>query len=210
MTDIPTDQDNDLSSAPSEPTQTPPRNAAEILYPDDQPKPEGEAPDAEKPPAESAEGTAAGEYKLTMPDGVPLDQELMGKAAPVFREMGLSNDQASRLVPLVSEVQQRVVMALGDDFTALKTDWAKAAKSDPQLGGARWSETMRLADTAMTAGGAPKGSEFRELLDESGLGNHPAFIRVFRALGEHLARGASVRGGKLSREQILYPNDIRH
>jgi len=207
MTNIPTDQDNDLSSGQIGPVQTPPANAAEILYPDDQPKPEGETAEPEQQSTAKEESTDAGDYKLTMPDGVPLDQELMGKAAPVLKEIGLNNDQASRLVPLVTEVQQRVVMALDDDFTALKTDWAREAKSDPKLGGARWNETMRLADSAMTAGGAPKGSEFRALLDESGLGNHPAFIRVFRALGEQLSRRPGAAVPPRSRSEILYPDD---
>lgn len=209
MTDIPTDQDNELSSVPIGGEQGPSPNAADILYPDDQPKTEGEAHEAEKPPAE-IEKPAAGDYKLTMPHGVELDQELMGKATPILKELGLSNDQASRLVPLVAEVQERVVTALNDDFTALKTDWAKAAKGDPQLGGARWSETMRLADKAMTAGGAPKGSEFRALLDESGLGNHPAFIRVFRRLGEHLSRTRGGQAAKRDPLDVLYPSDVRH
>ena len=145
-----------------------------------------------------------------MPDGVQLDQELLGVAAPILREAGLTNDQATKLVPLVDQVQVRFHERQHEDFTKLRSHWAKQAQADRDLGGAKWSETVSLAGLALDAGGAPKGSEVRKLLDDSGLGNHPAFIRMFRQLGARLkAAGVGPTGmqTRMNRLKTQYPND---
>lgn len=190
----------------------------EALYPDDAPKADPEASDsaASEPAKPTAEGKDAkdsdgqqetAEYKVQLPEGMELDRGLLTEATPVLREIGLADHQVSKLLPLVGKVQERMLQQQGDDFTALRTEWASQSTSDREMGGSRWSETMRLADIAMNAGGATKGSEFRQLLDESGLGNHPAFVRVFRKLGQQLAAGKGSRAAKPDRLAVLYPDD---
>jgi hypothetical protein len=210
MTDGTTEQPSGEPAAVPAPvgSQEAPTSRAEILYPDD-------VPGAEKAKAEGTEQAqeakpdtpAVAEYQLKMPDGVQLDQELLGEATPVLREIGLTNEQANKLVPLVGRVQERLFQQQHDEFGAMKADWAKQVKADPNIGGKNWPETERLCAIAMNAGGAPKGSEFRELLDESGLGNHPAVIRLFRSLGHQLAAKGKGGGRQRSRTEILYPND---
>lgn len=182
------------------------------LYPDDVPDADGakkaqvERPD-EAERQKQDEQAAAPEYDLKMPDGVELDRELLTEATPVLRELGLTSDQANKLVPLVTRVQDRLVDGFVDEHTALKADWAKQTKADPSIGGKSWPETERLCALALNAGGAGPGSEVRELLTESGLGNHPAFVKMFRTLGHQLA--GKGRGGKgPSRTEILYPDDV--
>ena len=57
-----------------------------------------------------------------------------------------------------------------------------------------WTETTRLAARARDHYGAPseikdgkETNEFRVLLNESGLGNHPVMIRMFRSIGADLS-----------------------
>lgn len=203
MSTIPNDEGTDAGAAASESLVQP--TTAEILYPDDKPQPEEASPTDDKAEPK-ADGETAQDYDLRMPDGVALDNDLLTQAAPVLRDVGLSNDQANKLVPLVGQIQDRFHQTQMDAFGELRASWAKQAKADPQLGGANWSETVRLTAVALEAAGAGMGSEFRGLMDESGLGNHPEVIRVFRSLGRQLA--AKGRGGESpSREQVLYPND---
>lgn len=199
-------------------TETPAATAGEAsadraatLYPDDVRKPDDEAKPAVERPDElerqkQDEQSEAPQYDLRMPDGVALDQELLGEATPVLRELGLSNDQASKLTSLVPKIQERVVQGLEDSFTVTKTDWAKRTKADPSIGGKSWPETERLCALALNAGGAGPGSEVRELLSDSGLGNHPAVVKLFRTLGHQLA-GKGQGGGRRSRSETLYPDD---
>ena len=174
----------------------------QALYPNDVPK-EPEAPsqapiDAEAKPAEPN----TGEYQLTMPEGVTVDPELLTAATPVLRGLGLSDEQASKLVPLAQQVQDRFVSGMEAHHAETRANWMRDAKADSTLGGANWNESVRVAQSALTIGGAGPGSEVRKLLDESGLGNHPAFIRLFRNIGLKLS-GGTVRPA--SREELWYP-----
>lgn len=176
------------------------------LYPNDAPGNEAEKPAAA---AEAKSETQPDAYQLKMPEGVALDRDLLSEATPVLRDLGLSNDQASRLVPLAIRVQERIVDGLADEHSALKADWARATRNDPKIGGRNWKETERLAAIALNSGGAGPGSEVRELLNETGLGNHPAFVRLFRSLGYQLAAAKGKGGLQRSRAEILYPDDVR-
>lgn len=182
----------------------------EVRYPDDVPKSEGEQKPEGEQKDQPSEVTAGGYRVLpeTLPEGYSVDPVLLNEAAPVFRSLGLTNDQANRLMPLAIKVQERLVEQHNDEFDVLKADWARQARNDPRLGGANWKQTERLLSVALDAAGAGKGSEFRNLMDESGLGNHPAVIRAFRKIGEALSRkGTSGAPFKKDTAQILYPDD---
>lgn len=184
------------------------------LYPEDAPKSEAAEP-AEKSPVKAddakpdvnADQVPAGDYQLTMPENTEADPVLLKEAAPVFRELGLTNATASKLMPLANRVIERFQDRQEEDFDALKTDWAKQVKSDPDLGGAKWSQTERLMGVALEAAGANADPAFRKLMDQSGLGNHPAFVRAFKKLGERLAGLKAGKGQPQTRRQVLYPDD---
>lgn len=167
------------------------------------------------------------ELKVTVPgaDGkdeeVPIDAELLTKATPILKELNLTNDQANKVAALVPEIQSRILQVQADEFTAMKADWAKEAQADKEIGGAKWRETEAFAAKALDTFGAPSvkdkdGNEtnpFRKLLNDSGFGNHPDVIRMFRNIGEKLGEGEFVRGDgakaeKPDRVRTLYPNDL--
>lgn len=178
----------------------------ETLYPDTVADQAAEGDD--QPKADDPQSVAAGPpeaYQLTPPEGLEITPDILAEAAPVFKEIGLSNDQANKLMPLAGQFAERLMDAQVDAFSQLKKEWVQEAKADPQIGGTRWRETEHLIATALDAAGAPRGSKFRQLLDETGLGNHPEMIRVFRTLGQRLRSakaGASTK--KLSREELWY------
>lgn len=173
------------------------------------------------------------DLKVTVKDAegkdvdVPIDAELLEKATPVLKEIGLTNDQANQVAALVPEIQsqieQKLAQTQADSFSAMKADWAKEAQGDKEIGGSKWKETEALAAKALAAFGAPseikevdgknvETNPFRVLLNETGLGNHPVMIRMFRNIGEKLGEGDFVRGEgggaqKQDRVRTLYPND---
>ncbi len=154
--------------------------------------------------------------------GVDLDQTLVEKATPLLKDLRLTNDQANKLVGMVPEIQQRTLQALNDDFTATRAGWAKQTREDPEIGGQNLPETISLASRALDKFGAQsakdsKGNEtneFRALLNDSGLGDHPVMLRMFREIGKlvgednGLVRGDQNPQTKKSREEILYPDDV--
>lgn len=148
----------------------------------------------------SAPATGAPErYEFAM-EGVELDPAMMREAEPILRELNLSNEGANKLLPvankLVSSTQDRMMQAMIDAGAKQRKDWLTAYHSDPDIGGARRVETQRLAEAGMTAAGFKAGHPFRQMLTESGLGNHPDMIRTFRRLGELAAGGGAAAPGE--------------
>jgi hypothetical protein len=145
---------------------------------------------------------------------VEIDQALLAEATPVLKELNLTNDQANKVAALVPKVTERMLTRQADEFSALRADWAKEARADKEIGGSNWKETETLAAKALDTFGATEGSEFRKLLNESGFGDHPEMIRMFRRIGEKLGEDPltpSASGGKAEkpdRVRTLYPNDL--
>lgn len=164
-------------------------------------------------------------YELTLPEGVTLDTELLAEATPVLKELGLTNDQASKLTPLVPKIYERVAKQQIDAFAELRKGWAKETVQDKEIGGKNWPETEAFVAKALDTFGSPsemkevdgkmvETNEFRILLNETGLGDHPAMVRMFRAIGQKVgedttfARSEAATTTKKSREEILYPDDV--
>ena len=156
-------------------------------------------------------------YALTTPEGLALDGAAIAEATPVFRELGLSNAAANKLMPVAAQFAQRVQdqanRQLLSHVQAERKAWLDAARADPEIGGAKWSETIATAASALDRLGFTKGSSFRNLLDESGLGNHPDMIRAFVKVGKAVAEdndfvlGGGIPRTRRDRAETLYPND---
>lgn len=156
-------------------------------------------------------------YALTPPEGLTLDAEAIAAATPVFRELGLSNAAANKLMPAAAQFAQRVQdqanRQLLSHVQAERKAWLDAARADPEIGGAKWGDTIATAASALDRLGFGKGSAFRNLLDESGLGNHPDMIRAFVKVGRAVAEdndfvlGGGIPRNRRDRAETLYPHD---
>ena len=157
-------------------------------------------------------------YDLML-EGLSLDPALVTQADPVLREIGLTNDAANKLLPVARDIMTRtqadVVRQLAEAAATQKQGWQDAFAADPEIGGARRSETEHLAARGLDTLGYREGHPFRRALDDSGFGNHPDLIRAFRRLGEMVGEdGAFVRPTTAPAQarpvwERLYPNDAR-
>jgi len=175
-----------------------------------------EKPDGDKD--ETAEKVIPEAYELTPPEGMTLDADTLALATPVFKELGLSNEQAQSLIPVASEFAKKITDSQNAQIlasvSAQRKEWFDTSKADPEIGGANWDKTISTAAMALDKLGATKGTPFRTLLDDSGLGNHPEMIRMMKRVGDAIGEDSSfVRSDsspakKLPREQIMYPDDV--
>lgn len=181
----------------------------------------GEA-DGEKKEGEEEKSEGAPEkYELTAPEGLEINDEILAEVDPIFRELGLSNEAANKIMPLAGKFHERIVAAQIDAHKAMGADWAKEARTDPRIGGKHWGETeafvARALDT-VSAGlgkdGAKEVAGFKDLLDATQLGNNPTMIKILRWYGERVGEdGNFVRADagaaiKQPREEVLYPDDV--
>lgn len=172
-------------------------------------------------PSVATEPTQAGvpeRYDLAL-DGMALDSQLVESAEPVLRELGLSNEQAGKLLPLAQGVMQRTQESLlahfADAAAAQKRAWAEEFAADPEIGGARRAQSEHLAARGLDALGFNEGHPFRQALADSGFGNHPDMIRAFRRLGELLSEDsgfARAHAGSANQRPVwerLYPQEAK-
>ena len=147
---------------------------------------EGDAAET-KDEGEKPEG-APEKYEWAAPDGVTLDESIMGSLSEVAKELNLPQAAAQKLVDKIAPVMaQRQV----EQFEALRTEWRQASSSDQEFGGAKLAENMAVAKKALDAFATP---EFRQLLEQTGMGNHPEVIRTFYRAGKAISEDGLVSG----------------
>jgi hypothetical protein len=161
-----------------------------------------------KPPEKPADGTkppVAGAPEaytaFTAPDGYTLDPKTIEAATPIFKELGLTQDQAQRLVAFHSE--QMIAAAKGPEetYTAMRTDWQAKVKSDPDMakavnGDKTGLDAVKLdIGRALNAlGDAQLASDFKEAMNLTGVGDHPAFVKAMWKLSSFVTEGKHVSG----------------
>lgn len=231
-TPLPNDQ---LARSPTgeilEPSQIPPPAKPE-------PKPAGTpdatstSPDPKAPPADGktpAAPTGAPETytDFTAPEGYTLDPKAIEAATPIFKELGLTQDQAQRLVAFHASQMIEAAKAPAATYEATRTQWQTAVKSDPELiaavsGGKTGLEAVKLdISRALTGLNDPKlAADFKAAMDLTGAGDHPAFVKALWKLSAFVTEGKPVTGAgpsphgqrapgvaeKPSPAQAMYPN----
>lgn len=146
---------------------------------------------------------------FVMPEGVEVDAALLNEATPLFKELGLTQDQAQKLVDFQAKQAQASSESQVDAFNQLMNDWQEQSKNDKEFGGDAFEENVKIAQAAIGKFGTP---ELKQLLEEHGVGNHPEVIRFMVKVGkltaEDVPGGTSNQVSKSqSRVDLLYPND---
>jgi hypothetical protein len=110
---------------------------------------------------------------------------------------------------------QRVVTELQtaqqQRWDTMKTEWKDQFLADPEIGGNRTMASVNAAQQFIrTHGGSDEQqAEFRALMETSGLGNHPAMIRILAKAGAAMSEGQPLAARapapvQLSKTQKLY------
>lgn len=189
-------------AAPSAPVQTSfltqPTPAAPATPPAPTPAPaEGAVPpaaaapaptEAPKPPeGEKPAPVAPAPLELKLPDGVKVDDKVLGDFKAAATEAGLDSAKTQKFLDLYLATQKAQATAAETAqraaFETQQADWAKALEADKELGGAKLQETALYSRKAVQRF-AP---ELVPLLNDTGLGSHPDVIRVFNRIGRAIS-----------------------
>ena len=160
------------------------------------PKPDGDKPEAPKVPEQ---------YEFKVPDGMTLDPTAVEAFTPVAKELGLSQDQAQKIVDLYAAQVAASQKALVDGWTKTQQDWAKDLSSDKEFGGEAFNTTRNQANTVL-AKYATK-DEIQQI-QAMGLGNFPPLVKLLARAGKAMGEDTFVRGEQAkpskSAAEILY------
>lgn len=186
-----TQQQTDGAQNPAAGASTEPKTPAS----EGQPNPDAAKEGDGKPSADEVK------FEAKVPEGIQLDQASLDEFSKIVKDKALSpSERAQKLVDLAVKREADRQKAFADTVQT----WADTVAKDPELGNA---ENQAAARKVVEEFGTP---EFRELLNSTGMGNHPEVVRfvlkVSKAMGEDSilrARG-NATGAAKDPASVLY------
>lgn len=129
-------------------------------------------------------------YEFVAPEGQEFDAEFIKSYEATARELDLPQDKAQKIIDKISPVLQERQIA---QLNAIREEWAESSRTDKEFGGEKIEENMAIAKKALDQFGTP---ELKDLMNKSGLGNHPEMIRFFYRAGKTISPDTFVGGTK--------------
>jgi hypothetical protein len=131
------------------------------------------------------------DFKL--PEGFKLDPEAVTAATEIFKKANLSQDGAQQLIDFHAKQLQAAQEAPFKAFVDMKKEWTDTVNTkygkDIAEGGKHFVAVGGLLEKLGDA-----EAPFREAMDATGVGSHPAFVAAFIKLAEMLGSGTHVKG----------------
>ncbi|CNK23338.1 Uncharacterised protein [Yersinia frederiksenii] len=165
---------------------------------------------AEKEAAEKEkkESGAPDKYEFKAPtEGQDIDAEALATFEPVARELGLSQEQAQKLVDIYGkDIVPKLQQKQAEAWQQQTEQWGNDVKADKEIGGDKLTANIGMAQKALDQFGTP---ELRTYLEQTGLGNHPDLVRFCVKIGKSMGEDSMVMassGGQRSAAEVLYGN----
>lgn len=165
--------------------------------------------------------TVPEKYEFKAPEGFELNADLIAKAEPIFKELGLTQDAAQKLIDFYGDAAKAAEEAPYAAYEDMRKGWRDSVVKDPVLGNGKDGLKPEVAATigrAIDSLPAADAAAFREAMTMTGAGDNPAFIKAFHALASKLGEGTLVTGAgpspagqrpsgtRPSPAQAMYPN----
>ena len=132
-------------------------------------------------------------YEFKAAEGQTFDPEFVKSYSEVARELNLTQEAAQTMIDKVGPVLAQQQAA---QIAQVRNDWAEASKVDAEFGGTKFNENLAIAKQSIDKFATP---EFKQMLDDTGLGNHPEWIRycyrVSKAFSPDNFEGGHKEGG---------------
>ena len=145
-------------------------------------------------------------YEFKLPEGIEADKSALEEFTTFAKELKLKGEDAQKAV----DIGMRMVERQQEAHRKLVESWAEEVKGDKELGGDKLNQNLAVAKKAVDAFGGP---ELKAMLDQTGLGNHPAVIKMFVAVGKKISEDSLVQGDRSgagapkSIAERLYPSN---
>lgn len=149
--------------------------------------------DAKKPEP----GAVPDKYEFKAPEGRQVDTKLVEAATPIFKELGLSQENAQKLFDLHTQLTAERETQIETTMTAMRKEWRDAVIADKSLSNGKDGlspEASKDIAQVFTALGPKAATDLKAAMDLTGAGDHPAIVSAYRTLGKLLSEGTPVRG----------------
>lgn len=144
-------------------------------------------------------------YTFTAPDGVTLDDAAIARVTPVFKELGLPQESAQKIVNAYNAELKSVETSILKHVEDTRAGWREAVMNDPMMAGKL--DTIK-ADLGRAKDLMPLDVRlaFNEGMTLTGAGDHPAIVKGFWILAKSMIEGKHVTAGGVSEAGQAPPN----
>lgn len=132
---------------------------------------------------------------FTVPEGIEMDGDTLDAFKGLAKELNIPQEAAQKLVDLQTKLAAKQVEDLQSAVVAQSQKWAAEVKNDPELGGENYDKSVASAIKVIQAFGDPA---LTELLNDSGLGNHPALFKFCHRISAAISEDKFVMPGSQS------------
>lgn len=129
------------------------------------------------------------QYEFAAPEGQSFDPSVISAYSEVAKELNLSQEAAQKVLDKMGPI---LATRSSEQVSQAVTQWSTESKADKEFGGDALNENLAVAKRGLDAYGSPA---LKELLNKSGLGNHPEIIRAFWKAGKAISEDGIVTGG---------------
>ncbi len=130
-----------------------------------------------------------------VPDGFELDPKVSEEAGALFKAANLPQESAQKFVDFYVSKLNAVAQAPFEAWKTMQEGWATQVKADPDIGGKLDQVRETVSRALDSLGDAKLAADFREAMDITGVGNHPAFVKAFYRFAQKVTEGTRVPGG---------------
>lgn len=180
-----------------QPPQEPNQNGNPEPETNPEPKPpltEVKSPESEKKP-ETLAGAPEKYEAFTLPEGVELKPEALEQASTLFKGLGLTQAAAQSLVDFHTAQMTAVAAAPITAYNEMREGWKAATAADPELGPKATAIKETLGKAFDTLNNPKLVTDFKDAMNLTGVGDHPAFIKVMNTWAKQITEGRPVRAG---------------
>lgn len=149
-------------------------------------KPDSEVSKEEKP----VEKVIPEKYDVKVPEGMTLDVATLELFSPIFKELGITNEGAQKLVdvyaPLISSSADKIREENLRQFSDMVKEWSKESLTEL---GAESKQKLAMCGKALQKFGTP---ELREMLNQTGVGSHKELVKFMAKVGATISEDSFV------------------
>ena len=155
-------------------------------------------------------------YTLTPTANSPLDTADVAAVSAYAKAQGMTQEQAAALLKhqetVGTTLRTRYDAAQESERESERSGWIETLKTDKTLGGEHLPETLKRVTLAMDKFTPGADHPYRKMLNETGYGDHPEYIRFVAAIGASLTEDVPPQGGDplgvaKTLDERLFPNN---
>ena len=147
-----------------------------------------------QPNEPSAADTVPDAYVFKDAEGKSLTSPLIDSVTPIFKELGLTQPQADKLVAEYNKFAQKEADTATQAIQQMGARWEAETRADPEMG-PKLDQIKVEIGRAMESTLTPTEREaFQRSMNETMAGNNPAFVRAFWKMAQKIGPAQHTSG----------------